>query len=98
MREQMHKKLSTGLQEVVDLRQQKGVVLHMLEQLDAQYAVECVFQGRGFEVVGCNVARYDFEIGEILPPRFRVDMFFLCLGVAEGGDFGFGKNFGEVEG
>ena len=62
MTKDMHKQLSPGPQRARHLLEQQVVVLHVLEHLDADDAVE----GLGFELVLCGVARYDGQVGETL--------------------------------
>ena len=98
VREEMHEELAAGFQQGGDFGQKEFVVLHVLEHLDAEDAVEFSCEGSGGEGVGADVAGYDGEVGEVLARGDAVDVLFLGGRVGEGGYGGGGEDLGEVEG
>ena len=96
VREQVHEELAAGFQQGGDFGEEQLVVLHVLEELDAEDAVVGAFlRGLG-EGVGGDIACDDFEILEVVFAGLRVDVLFLGAGVGEGGDLAVGEDFGEV--
>lgn len=98
MGENVHEEFPLGFQQGGDFRHQQGIVLHVLEELDAEHAIEIAFELCRSECEGCDVAGDDFEVREVLLRGEGVDVEFLRAGVGESGYVGFGKAFGEVEG
>jgi hypothetical protein len=96
VREQVHEELAAGFQQGGDFGEELLVVLHVLEELDAEDAVVGAFlRGLG-EGVGCDVACDDFEVGEVVFAGLGVDVLLLGARVGEGGDLAVGEDFGEV--
>lgn len=78
MCEEVDKELSCGLEKGGYFGHQQLVVLHVLEELDAEDAVEFLFERRAAEVVGGDVAGDYLEILEASFLRLRVDVLLLC--------------------
>jgi hypothetical protein len=96
VREQVHEKLAAGFQQGGDFGEEQLVVLHVLEEFDAEEAVVGAFlRGLGEGVRG-DVACDDFEVLEVVFAGLRVDVLFLGARVGEGGDLTVGEDFGEV--
>ena len=92
----MHEEFAAGFQQGGDFREQELVVLHVLEELDAEHAVVGAFlRGLG-EGVGGDVACDDLEVGEVAFAGLGVDVLLLGARVGEGGDLAVGEDFGEV--
>jgi hypothetical protein len=97
VREQVHEEFAAGLPQGGDFGEEQLVVLHVLEELDAEDAVVGAFlRGLGEGVRG-DVACDDLEVGEVVFAGLGVDVFLLGARVGEGGDLAVGEDFGEVE-
>jgi hypothetical protein len=97
VREQVHEEFAAGLQQGGDFGEEQLVVLHVLEELDAEDAVVGAFlRGLGEGVRG-DVACDDLEVGEVVFAGLGVDVLLLGARVGEGGDLAVGEDFGEVE-
>lgn len=81
MAEDMHEQLALWLQRCCYLAHKQLVVLHVLEELDRDDAVE----GFGLEFIVDNVASNYGQIGEALRFGNAVDMLFLRARVGETG-------------
>ena len=84
VRKDMHEQLTLGLQCMSDLAHQQGVVLHVLEQLDADDPV--VLPHR--ELVGDDIAREDGQILQPFPLRLALDVDPLRPRIRKRGDLG----------
>jgi hypothetical protein len=96
VREQVHEEFAAGFQQGGDFREQELVVLHVLEELDAEHAVVGAFLWGLGEGVGGDVACDDLEVGEVAFAGLGVDVLLLGARVGEGGDLAVGEDFGEV--
>jgi hypothetical protein len=97
VREKVHEEFTAGLEERGDFGEEEFVVLHVLEELDAEDAVVSSFLGRSGEGVRGDIAGDDFEVFETGFLGAGVDVLFLRARVGEGGDLAVGEDFGEVE-
>lgn len=96
VRKDVNKELAFGLQERVDLRKEKFIVLHVLEELDGEYTIESAFQWRGGEVIGGDIAGDNLQIAETFGACNRVDMKLLSLRVRKTSDLRARKYLGEI--
>lgn len=97
VREQVHEELAAGLEQGGDFGEEEFVVLHVLEELDAEDAVVGSLLRRAGERVRGDVAGDDLEVFEAGFLRLAVDVLLLRARVGEGGDLAVGEDFGEVE-
>lgn len=93
VREDVHEQPPAGLQRAADLPHQQRVVLHVLEQLDADHPV---VRAR-WELVAHHIARDDLQIREPFPLGLALDVDPLRPRVGERGDVGLRESLRQVQ-